>query len=154
VPATEIKESNMTTARIAKILSTAALVSLGLMAGASQADHRGYHAQMSAPEFNRPAAGPGYGHPGDEHLSIDQRQHLLMARIDQGARSGRLTRQEARDLVQDMRRIEWLERRFEADGRLGRSEWLELDHLLDRLARDLREDLRDNDWRGNRHAWR
>jgi len=144
----------MKTARIAKILSTAALVSLGLMAGASQADHRGFHAQANFPEFNRHVAGPGYGHPGSEHLSIDQRQRLLMARIDQGVRSGRLTRHEASDLVKDIRRIEWLERRFEADGRLGRGEWLELDRLLDRLARDLREELHDNDWRGNRHAWR
>lgn len=150
----------MKTLPIAKILGTATLMSLALMAGTSQADPYGYQARPNAPEFNRPALGPGFGHGQRMHgMSIDQRQNVLMARIDQGLRNGRLTRSEARDLTQDMRRIEWLERRFERDRRLDRGEWQELDRLLDKLARNLREDLRDDDrrgpgWGGRGYAWR
>lgn len=146
----------MKTVRIAKILSTVALASLGLMAGASHAEHFGYQARAHAPEFNRPAMGPGYGHGYGQHMqgmSIDQRQQILMARIQHGARSGQLTRDEVRDLTQDLRRTEWLERRFERDGRLARGEWQELDRLLDKLARNLREDMRDDDRRGPGYAW-
>ncbi len=152
VPATEIKESNMKTARIAKILSTAALVSLGLIAGTSQADNYGFYGRVNTPEFNRPGFGPGFNSPRTDNLSIDQRQHMLMARVEKGIHTGQLTRYEARNLVNDMRRIEMLERRFEADGHLGRGEWMELDRLLDKLAYDLREDMHDNEQRGGRHG--
>jgi hypothetical protein len=49
----------MKTARIAKILSTAALASLGLMAGTSQADNYGFYAHVNAPAFDRHWAWPG-----------------------------------------------------------------------------------------------
>jgi hypothetical protein len=152
----------MKTARIAKTLSTAALVSLALMAGSSHANDYSYRANASAPEFNHPVAGPGYG-PGLDHgfgpqrnagLSIDQRQRVMMARIDHGVRTGQLTRSEANDLRKDLRRTEWLERRFEADGRLDRGERMELDRLLDKLSRHLHEEMHDNDMRGGRQAWR
>jgi hypothetical protein len=159
----------MKTARIAKILSTAALLSLGLMAGTSQADNYGFYGRVNTPEFNRPGPefnrpgfGPGFNSPKADNLSIDQRQRILMARVEKGIQTGQLTRYEARNLVNDMRRIEMLERRFEADGRLGRGEWIELDRLLDKLAYDLREDMHDNEqrggrygnWNGNGYAWR
>ena len=157
----------MKTARIAKILSTAALVSLGLMAGTSQADNYGFHANVNGPGFNHPGEGPGYNRPGDgprvgpgfawekgASHSIDKRQRNLMERIEHGVRTGQLTRNEANDLVIDLRRSELLERRFEADGRLSRGEQMELDRLLDRLAHDLRDDMHDNDRRGGRQAWR
>lgn len=148
----------MKTARIAKILSTAALVSLGLMAGTSQADNYGFYANVNAPAFNHhgpgPAFGPGHGPQKFVGQNIDQRQRAMMARIEHGIRTGQLTRYEADDLVKDLRRTELLERRFEADGRLGRGEAIELDRLLDRLGRELREDLHDGDRRGGRHAWR
>ncbi len=143
----------MKTARIAKILSTAALASLGLMAGTSQADNYGFYANMNAPEFNRHWAGPGHGWEQGASQAIDQRQRAMMERIEYGVNSGRLTRHEAKDLVHDMRRIEKLEHRFEADGRLGRAEWVELDRLLDKTARDLREDMHDNERRGDRPGW-
>ncbi|MBP8901390.1 MAG: hypothetical protein KBF24_11015 [Thiobacillaceae bacterium] len=150
----------MKTTRIAKILSTAALVSLGLMAGTSQADNYGFYAHVNAPAFDRHGPGPAFGHGygygpqwGVSH-SIDQRQRAMMARIEHGIRTGQLTRYEANDLVKDLRRTELLERRFESDGRLGRGEAIELDRLLDRLGRELREDLHDDDRRGGRHAWR
>lgn len=146
----------MKTARIAKILSTAALVSLGLLAGTSQADNYGFHADVNVPSYGRhgPAFGSGQGPQEYVGQAIDQRQRAMMARIEHGMRTGRLTRYEARDLIDDLRRSEWLERRFEADGRLSRGEVQELDRLLDRLEGDLREDMHDSDRRGGRFAWR
>ena len=141
----------MNTVRIAKILSTAALITLGLASATSQADDDGRHDRERAPEFDRPALRHGHDHAMQE-LSIDQRQLALKARIDRGQRSGRLTDDEARALARDLYRIEWLERRYEHDGRLERGEWRELDRLLDRLARDLRDELHDDDRRGHRHG--
>jgi hypothetical protein len=86
-------------------------------------------------------------------MNIEQRQRHLMARVEQGLRNGRLTHYEARELFQDLRRCEFLERRFEADGRLSRAEWSELDRVLDRVARDLRQELHDDDRRGGRPGW-
>ena len=141
----------MQTVRIARILSTVALASAGLVAGASHADYYGYQARVHAPEFSRPMVNPGnspaYGQPG-RGMSIDQRQQLLSERIHRGVRNGHLTRDEARDLRQDLRQVERLERHFERDGRLDRGEWRELDRLLDKLAYNLREDMRDGDRRG------
>jgi Spy/CpxP family protein refolding chaperone len=152
----------MKTARIAQILSTAALVSLGLMAGTSQADNSGFYANANAPEFNRPGVAPGFGPdrgpgfcpPRGEALSIDLRQRQQVERIFEGLRSGQLTRHEARDLMDEQRRIEHLERQYLADGRLSRDEWLDLERRLDEASRDIREEKHDYDRRGDRHAWR
>lgn len=151
----------MKPSRIAKYFSLAALASLGLLSGASQAgswDDRGPGRSPGfAVEYSRPGHEPEFRHdfgPGRASLAIDQRQRMLSERIERGIERGYLTRFEARDLTRDLLRIEQIERGFERDGRLDRAEWAELDRLLDRLARDLRQDLRDDDHRGPRHAWR
>ena len=152
----------MKTSSIAKILATAALASLGLATGTSQADNFGFHARVNAPAFDRPGFdgsgfGPGFGPAfcppkGD---AIDQRQRNQMERIEAGIRSGQLTRQEARELVREQRRIEHLQRRYLADGHLDRGEWADLDRRLDDLSRDIRAEKHDYDHYGpDRHAWR
>lgn len=143
--------------RIRHYFGLAAVASLALFSVAAQAGpgHPGYFPR--SPEFiHQPpfAAGPHWPGPG-----IEQRQRHLQARIEQGLRSGRLTPYEAQQLFRDLRRSEFLERRFAMDGRLSRAEWAELDHLLDRIARDLRHELRDDERRYGRwghpgYAWR
>ncbi len=148
----------MKTSSIAKILATTALATLGLAAGASQADSFGFHGPVNAPGFDRPGFdGPGFG-PAfcpPRNDAIDQRQRNQMARIEAGIRSGQLTRHEARELIREQRRIEHLQRRYLADGRLDRDEWADLDRRLDDLSRDIRAEMHDHDHYGpDRHAWR
>ena len=147
----------MKTARIAKSFGIAALATLGLFSGASQANSWHDRGPWHGTEYSRSGYAPEYRHaygPGWDHYSIDQRQRVLEDRIERGVAWGELNRFEARDLTRDLARIEQIERRFERDGRLDRGEWAELDRLMDRLARDLRQELRDDDYRGPRHAWR
>jgi hypothetical protein len=146
------KESNMKTARIAKILSAAALVSLGLMAGTSQADNWGFYANVNAPEFNRagsyPGRGPDFYPPRVGSPAIDQRQQRQMERIYEGIRSGQLTQHEARELIQNQRQIDYLERQYLADGYLSRDEWLDMNRRLNWSSEKIFVEKHDYDQRG------
>jgi len=149
----------MKTSRIRKILGLAALTTLTLGAGASQADSWGF-------QFNSgfPHAGPApHGHPGNFQpvaycppkwgaTSVDERQARQMDRIHEGLRSGQLTRHEARDLLRDQRQIEKMERRYLADGHLSRDEWLDLDRRLDEAAHDIRAEKHDFERQGDGHG--
>ena len=78
-----------------------------------------------------------------------------MERITEGVRSGQLTRNEARELIQEQKRIDQLQRRFLADGRMDRGEWAELERRLDAASRDIREEKHDDEFYGTRRqAWR
>jgi len=164
----------MKTSSVRKLVGLAGLASLTLLATGVQAGH-GYPGHpghfQGGPDFEyrqHPGPGPrwgdhsgpgprwgGHAGPGPRwgDMSIEQRQRHLQARVEHGLRSGRLSHYEARELFQDLRRSEFLERRFAADGRLSRAEWSELDHMLDRIQRDLRHELRDDDRRGGRPGW-
>ncbi len=148
----------MKTVRIAKILTSAALASLAMMAGTSQADSWGYNAAPNAPAFNRagfePGRGPAFCPPKGENQSIDQRQQRQMERIVEGMRSGQLTRHEARDLMDEQRRIDYLQRGYLVDGYLSRDEWQDLNRRLDMASRDIQDEKHDFEQRGARHAWR
>lgn len=61
---------------------------------------------------------------GDHHVNLEQ--HRQDARIAQGVRSGELTRNETKDLVQDQRQIRQEERQFKSDGQLTKNERQEL----------------------------
>lgn len=134
--------------RIVKTLAVAALSSLTLMSGASQANDWGHYERANFPDrpgfdHRHPDAfqhrGSGYG--------IDARQQRQMDRIAHGLRSGTLTHHEARNLIREQQEIERMQRHYLADGRLSRYEWLKLDHRLDRAAHDIRAEKRDGDWR-------
>lgn len=140
----------MNTATLFKSLSLVALTSLSLMAGTSQAGEGGYYR----------ATVPTYGplHHVDRHhhghfpshsinASIDERQRNQMERIRDGLQSGQLSRFEARQLLQEQKQIERAQRRYLADGRLSRDEWLALDRLQDQAGRNIREEKHDRDWR-------
>lgn len=57
------------------------------------------------------------------------------------------SRYEARDLFREQREIEIAQRRYLADGRLSRDEYLSLDRMLDQAGREIRQEKRDRDWR-------
>lgn len=82
-------------------------------------------------------------------VSIERRQVQLDRRIDQGLRSGQLTRPEARRLREEFRDIARLEHRYRRGG-LSNRELADLDRRFDRLAMQIRWERRDDD---RRYGW-
>jgi len=141
--------------RLVKTLAIAALSTLTLMAGPSQANGWGHYERVNAPAF---PDRPGYDHRGPDAFqnheagynagsNIDARQQRQMERIMHGLRSGEISRHEARDLIREQREIEQMQRHYLADRRLSRDEWQQLDRRLDRAAQDIRAEKRDGNWR-------
>lgn len=93
----------------------------------------------------------------------DQREAFQRERIRQGIASGQITRYEARRLWDEQRRIERMESRFEADGRVTPRERAWLDRALDRSGRHIWQESHDRqrvvadgrhrDWRSDHRGW-
>ncbi len=79
--------------------------------------------------------------------AIDEREARIADRIERGAQSGQLTRQETWRLRRQLERVQEKERAFVADGRLAPWEERELMRDLDRLAANLRYERHDEDRR-------
>jgi hypothetical protein len=79
----------------------------------------------------------------DRGANINERESRINARIQRGIESGRITEGEARRLYRELRDIEAKERAFRSDGRIGGREEAELNHDLDRLSENVREQMRD-----------
>ncbi len=77
---------------------------------------------------------------------VAQRQANLDARIEQGVRSGRLTRPEARRLTAEYRQLTRLEARYRADG-LSRRERDDLNRRYDALSARVRFQKNDGQTR-------
>ncbi len=75
--------------------------------------------------------------------SINARQARLDQRIDQGIRSGALTRREATRLRTDSRQLAQLETRYRRSGGLSGRERQDLDRRYDALAAQVRWDKHD-----------
>ncbi|MDB5420583.1 MAG: hypothetical protein JWR59_530 [Brevundimonas sp.] len=98
-----------------------------------------YHGQNHGP--NRPpVSGPGY----NNWQSINQRQAQLDRRIDQGVRSGSLSRREATRLRGEFNSLARLEANYRRGG-LSSWERNDLDRRFDRLSAQIRNERRDND---------
>jgi hypothetical protein len=83
----------------------------------------------------------GYGHsPG---ASVDHRQFDQRNRIEQGIRSGELTRNEARGLFTQQRDIRQEERAYWSDGRLSRNERADLQQDLNAASRNIYNETHD-----------
>jgi hypothetical protein len=91
--------------------------------------------------------GYGYGR-GDDNgwMAPEQREQMLDRRIDQGARSGQLTRSEVFRLRTELQRITYLEDRYSRNG-LSRWEMADLDRRFDALQAQIRFERRDDDRR-------
>jgi len=82
---------------------------------------------------------------GGRWVSINERQARLNQRIDQGIRSGQLTRAEAYRLRAEFRRIAYLESRYRHSNGLNGWERADLDRRFDALAAQVRFERRDGD---------
>ena len=92
-------------------------------------------------------AAPAMANHGPRDASVNQRQHLVEQRIEQGLRSGELTRREYRRLQHEAHEIARLEHAFRADGRLSERERGELHARLDRLGREVYRENHDGERR-------
>ena len=79
--------------------------------------------------------------------NINQRQANLDRRIDQGVRSGQLSRREAANLRAEFRGLARLEARYRATGGLQQWERRDLDRRFDVLSAKIRYERRDRDGR-------
>ena len=80
--------------------------------------------------------------------SVNQRQANLEQRINQGVRSGSLSRSEATRLRGEFRSISRLEASYRRSNGLSMRERADLDARFDRLSRQVKWERRDRD---NRH---
>ncbi len=69
--------------------------------------------------------------------TINARQAKQERRIEQGKRSGQVTRAEARKLERQQKRIQRAEHRAKADGKVTRGEARKLDRMQDKANRDI-----------------
>ena len=74
---------------------------------------------------------------------INARQHVQRERIQQGVRSGELTRRETQRAVENQRDIRQLERAYQSDGELTRNERRDLTHEQNQASRQLYHDKHD-----------
>jgi hypothetical protein len=74
---------------------------------------------------------------------IERRQNNQERRIEQGIRSGELTRREVRGLVAEQRRIEREQRRAQADGVVTRREGAAIHHDLNQASRHIARQKHD-----------
>jgi Ni/Co efflux regulator RcnB len=93
-------------------------------------------ALLTAPAF------AGTRDPGVNHRQA--RQH---GRIEQGVRSGQLTRDEAKSLRAEERAIRKEERQFKADGKLTPAERKQLHKDLNQASKDIYADKHNGDVR-------
>ena len=107
-------------------------------------------AAMPAVATAAPAPDYGYGYQGGgAWQNINARQARIEARINQGIRSGALTRGEAAQLRAQFRAIANLEARYRASRPgLTMAERRDLDRRFDALERSIRVQKNDRDHRG------
>jgi Skp family chaperone for outer membrane proteins len=68
---------------------------------------------------------------------VNARQHNQRERIQQGVRSGELTRRETGRLVEEQRDVRQLERAYKSDGTLTGAERRDLNHEQNQASRDI-----------------
>lgn len=96
---------------------------------------------LAAASVAVPAAAQSYR--GDNNWqSINQRQHTLDRRIDQGIRSGQLNRREASNIRAQFNGLVRLENQYRRGG-LTRWERTDLDRRFDSLSAQIRYERRD-----------
>jgi hypothetical protein len=80
---------------------------------------------------------------GTRDPGVNHRQHNQQHRIQQGVKSGELTRAETRGLAAEQRHIRHEEARYKADGQLTRAERADLHRDLNRSRRHLYNEKHD-----------
>jgi hypothetical protein len=80
---------------------------------------------------------------GTRDPRVNTRQQAQRERIQQGVRSGELTRREAHSAREDQRDIGQLERAYKSDGKLTGAERRDLNHEQNQASRELYRDKHD-----------
>ena len=78
---------------------------------------------------------------------VNQHQHNQQHRIQQGVRSGQLTKEEARALRSEQKAIRQEERAYKADGKLTKEERKDLHQDMNDLSKDIYQEKHDADVR-------
>lgn len=84
---------------------------------------------------------------------IDRRQAMQERRIQDGVRSGEITRREYRALEAEQARIRQLEARAKADGRVDGREAAEIRRAQNEASRHIRQESTDSERRWYRRWW-
>lgn len=98
----------------------------------------------AAAQSYRHGPAPAYQQHHGGWQAISQRKYNLDRRIDQGIRTGQLSRREATRLTNELNSLVRLERSYMRDG-LNRRERQELDRRYDALSAKIRYERRDHD---------
>jgi hypothetical protein len=84
-------------------------------------------------------------HPRDP--GVNRQQYNQGQRIQQGVRSGQLTRQETGSILEERRSIRQQERSYKSDGTLTRDERKDLHQDLNDLSKDIYAEKHDDEQR-------
>jgi hypothetical protein len=84
---------------------------------------------------------------GTRDPGVNERQHNQRARIQQGVKSGELTKSEAKNLMQEQRSIRQEERAYKSDGVLNRAERQDLHQDLNEASRNIHKEKHDGETR-------
>ena len=126
-------------------IATAGLLASGAAAAGTTVQVKDDFATGFVPvQYDRPQYDRQWQDRSDDRLgNINEREARIRDRIQRGMNDGRITDFEARRLWRELGSIEAKERAFRADGRINGREFDELNRDLDRLAEDVRSQLRD-----------
>jgi hypothetical protein len=80
---------------------------------------------------------------GTPDPGVNARQHNQRARVQQGVRSGELTRRETRQVAEGQRDIRQLERAYKSDGTLTGAERRDLHHEQNQASREIYQQKHD-----------
>ena len=113
-------------------------------------DPRASSFEMVQVQYAQPS--PQYGQPSPERwddraLGVNEREERIKDQIHRGLSDGRITNREGRGLLRQLAGVESKERAYLSDGRLNRRETADLNRDLDRLAFNVRTQLRDEERR-------
>ena len=124
------------------VLATASVLASG---GAAAGNPSNHGSATFVPVQHSPYSDRRDDRWDDHSMNVNEREARINARIQRGLRDGRITDREGRRLYRELAAIEAKERSFLADGRLNFREEAELKRNLDRLADNVRVQLRDED---------
>jgi len=80
---------------------------------------------------------PAVAFAGESTPRIDNRQEHQRQRIEQGVKSGSLTRRETRSLVHGQRHVQKMENRAVADGEVTKRERVRIEHAQNKQSRNI-----------------
>lgn len=146
----------MNIAKTVKTLCVVGVTSLGLYAGASQADYEGFRGGYNNPYLPGAQVQQRHMEFREQVGQFDLRMDRQLQRILDGMEEGKLTLREATALLREHQDINALEREYMRDGRLGPRELADLDRRLDIAHQHIRWEKHDGErtgFNGFRGEW-